>query len=297
MKVLYIKSNSERNKAFQLRTTIVESKDGKYVKKEAITPEARTHIARIRQSAKALSDHLTDTHLKAVDILHEDDKSITFAFIEGASLEKKFFEAQHDPEETKRLFDAYRTLLEEGFKTTLFDHTTMVSPEMVQLFGNRDYACFDGMLCYDGFTNMDMIFSNLIEKDSTTYLIDYEWAYPISLPVEYILYRTYMLLPEKMKALLDLAFTHEELYQKMERHFIDRYVMANGFYFQKNQYMKLNLPIAEDIAHKESHIADLERYTQSLSHENEIMQKEVAKAHQLGTSPMRARSSTFVTNR
>ena len=47
------------------------------------------------------------------------------------------------------------------------------------------------------------------------------------------------------------------LYLKMERHFVDKYVMNNGFYFQKYQYLKLNTPIVEHIKRKENHITEL----------------------------------------
>jgi len=268
MKVLYIKNNSERNKAFQLRTTIYEQGGTRYVTKEAITPEARSHIARMKENRKRLSESIVDPSFKLVDIVSETENSLTFAFVEGVSFESMFHQAEHDLQALKALFERYTSLLHNTFQTTQFDHTVMVTEEMKQLFGDLDYSILDGTPCYSGICNIDMILSNLIEKDGDLYLIDYEWAYTLNLPVAYILHRTFQLLPKAYQEKLDANFDHPLLYHKMERHFIDHYVMKEGFYFQKNRYMKRNTPISEHIRIKEEHIGQLEQHVEDLAAEN-----------------------------
>ena len=282
MKVLYIKNNSERNKAFQLRTTICEKNGQRYVTKEAITPEAQVHLSRMKENREKLSRHIIDPAFKLVDIVSETENSLTFAFVEGESFENMFYHAQHTPNTLQTLFERYRRLLCDTFETTQFDHTTMATDEMKRLFGNLDYSLLDGSLCYSGICNIDMIPSNLIENEGIVHLIDYEWAYELNLPVDYILYRTFQLLPEPHKEMLDISFDHPLLYHKMERHFIDNYVMHKGFYFQKHHYMKVNTPIAEHIKNKEQHIAQLESHLKNLEEEIHACKKAYEQLEETG---------------
>ncbi len=274
MKVLYIKNNSERNRAFQVRTTIYEDNGNKYVKKEALTTEAIPHIQKMKQSFQLLQKH-TQEGLVPVTILQDDEKNIVFRFLEGESFEQRFVQAQANPEKIKELFSQYTALLEKSFKLTQFDHKSMINDEWKQLFGDMDYSIFDGQRCFDGVCNLDMILSNLIEVsgEEKIYFIDYEWTFTLNIPFEYIIYRTYNLLPKKIQQSLELTFEHAPLYDKMERHFIDSYVMNRGFYFQKNQYMQINTPIAEHIRIKEEHNQQLEAHVDHLAEEIKSLQK------------------------
>ena len=275
MKILYIKNNSERNRAFQLRTTIYEENGVRFVKKEAITPEAVAHIENMKESYKKLSENIVDPNFKLVPIVAEGNGYIIFEFIDGESFEKKFENNKNNPQALQKLSDHYLSILNNSFKTTTFDHTTMVTDEMKKLFGKLDYSEFDGTICYDGICNIDMILSNLIEKDGIVYLIDYEWAYSLSLPVEYILHRTFMLLQPEFKTLFERSFSHARLYHIMERHFIDSYVMRDGFYFQKNRYMKVNIPITQHIKIKEENIEQLESRVEEVAGENRRLDKKL----------------------
>ena len=280
MKILYIKNNSERNRAFQVRTTIYEDGGKKYVKKEAITPEAKSHIQKMQQSFISLKESMQGS-LQPVTIVENDEKSVVFTFLQGESFEQRFSQAQENPQKLKELFAHYSKLLETSFSLTSFDHKTMLNDELRELFGDNDYSVFDGKRCFDGLCNLDMILSNLIEvaDEQKIYFIDYEWTYNLNLPLEYIIYRTYTLLPKKIQQSLELTFEHATLYDKMERHFIDNHVMYKGFYFQKNQYMQINTPIAEHIRIKEEQNQQLEIQAEHLMDKIAVAGKALEYAH------------------
>jgi GT2 family glycosyltransferase len=277
MKILYTKNNSERNQAFQLRTIIYEEDGRKYVKKEAITQASMPHLEKMKENYTRLSESIIDPKIKLAPIIAEDEKSLTFEFIEGVSFEKQFEAVSEDPSELKKLLQKYLSVLEEGFRTTQFDHRTMVNSEMERIFGSHPYEELDGERCYDGICNLDMIFSNLIEKEGELYLIDYEWAYALSLPVSYILYRTALMLPEAYRTQL-VDTPHTLLYHKMERHFIDAYVMQDSFYFQKNRYMKVQLPVVKTIEEKEIHVKQLEAHIRALTEQLDSVGEELSYA-------------------
>ncbi len=271
MKILYVKNNSERNVAYQLRTLIFEKEHVRYVSKTAATPQARAHIRNIEKNYRLLRDSIVAKEIVPVPIVEADAESLTFAYIEGKDYETALLQASRDTESYRKTFSRYEELLERFLPVTRFDHTAMVTPELIALFGDLDYARFDGMPCYDGISNIDMIPSNIVVHEEKTYLLDYEWVFPLHLPVEFVLYRSYMLLSPKERDMLDRSFAHADLYEKMERHFIHNVVMKEGYYFYKNRYIKLNLPI-------EKHTGELIR----LGNQLDTTHKEVMRLHNLG---------------
>jgi len=88
MKILYVKINSERAKKFQLKTIIYETNGQKFVKKQAMHPDAIAHLKKMKQSYVNLTKSITNKQLKLAKIIDEDHDSLTFEFIEGISLEK-----------------------------------------------------------------------------------------------------------------------------------------------------------------------------------------------------------------
>ncbi len=262
MKILYIKCNSERAKEFQLRTVIFEDGGKIYVSKEAINSQATEHILNMQKNYDLLNSSIVNSKLKLVPIVSSSDKKVIFEFLEGKGLDKIFSTASN--EKKVEILSDYKDILENSFKSTTFDSKAMVNDRFKAIFGNFDYSILDGLKCYDGVTNLDMIFSNFILVKDGLYLIDYEWSFELSLPIDYILYRTYLMLPDSAKELANWEFENIELFHKMERHFIDSYVMKDGFYFYKNNYIKLNMPIEETLRAKDEHIKGLEEHVKIL---------------------------------
>ncbi len=261
MKILYIKNNSERAKEFQLKTIIYEEDGQKYVKKEALNAEAIPHLKKMKESYTKLTAATLDTKIAFAKIIDEDEKSLTFEFIDGVSFEKKFQAALSSGNDAiKKVIKVYMDLLRTGFKVTQFDSQTMVTDKFKTIFGDLDFSSLNGHLCFEGIGSIDLIFSNIIYKDDKIYFIDYEWAYTLNLPVDYIIHRTFEMISTHNRN-FDNDFANDIfLYHKMERHFVDKYVMKDGFYFQKKNYLKENSLIehlALQVEGKEEHIQEL----------------------------------------
>jgi len=257
MKILYVKNNSERSKKFQLRTIVFEENGKKYIKKQAITKESITHLMQMKENYKNLTEAIINPKLKLAKIIDESENSLTFEFIEGESLEHKFNDAiKINQDAQEEILNEYITLVKHSFKTISSNETTLTTREHKTLFRDLDLSPLKNEICFDSVSNIDLIFSNIIYKDDYIYLIDYEWAFNISIPINYVIHRTLSMLP----AITDYSqyiSNHNLIYTKMERYFVDQYVMNNGFYFQKNQYLKPNSQITEHIKGKEAHIAEL----------------------------------------
>jgi len=258
MKILYVKNNSERHKAFQLKTIIYEEGGQKFVKKEALTNEAIPHLKKMKTSYTQLTSSIIDSKIAFAKIVKEDEKSLTFEFIDGESLEQRFQNAiKMGSDAVEKVIQDYSELLSYGFQTCKFDSKSMVTDEFKLLFGDRDYTSLSGQQCFEGISNIDLIFSNIIYKEGKVYFIDYEWTYSLNIPVDYIKYRTMEMVSDLSRNIVNKTKSHAFLYHKMERNFVDDYVMNNGFYFQRHKYIKASVLQTEYIQAKEEHIQEL----------------------------------------
>ncbi len=235
MKVLYVKCNGERSKEFQLKTVIYEDNGQRFVKKHALCSEAIPHLKRMKESYTNLTDSIVNPKIKAAKIIGETESSLTFEFIEGISLGERFSKAlKLGNSEESKVISKYRELLKSGFKTTVFDSSTMVTSEFIKYFGDYDYSELNGELCFKGISNIDTIFSNIILTDNNIYLIDYEWVLPLNIPISYVSFRE--------------LHQENEFFKKMENHFITKVVAAqNSFYKVQGNYLKNRLNIAQQI--------------------------------------------------
>ena len=121
MKVLYVKTNSERDKKYQLQTTIYEVDGEKFVKKKALCKEAIPHLMRMKESFTTLSESIVDPRIHLAKIVKEESDALTFEFINGTSMEERILRAvKNGIEETiERELERYIELLKRGFKTSL----------------------------------------------------------------------------------------------------------------------------------------------------------------------------------
>jgi len=222
MKILYVKHNSERAKEFQLRTIIYEINGKKYVKKQAMCKEAIPHLMKMKEHEKKLQDSIINPNVKITKIIDETEDSLVFEYIEGISLERKYQQAKKLGKEAEVTKD-YITFVKTSFKTTEFNIEMMVTDSFKQILGDLDYSILEKEICFDSISNIDLLFSNIIFKDNYIYLIDYEWIYDLSIPINFTIYRA---LHEK-----------NELHESMEENFIHNIVVRqNGFFNIQNQY-------------------------------------------------------------
>ena len=244
MKILYIKNNSERAKQFQLKTIIYEIDGEKFVKKQALCKEAIVHLKNMKDSYIKLSNSIINPKVKLAKIIDEEDDSLTFQFINGISLETKYKNAlKHNEKKADSIINEYKELLNKSFKTIIFDNKNMINDNIKDIFGSFNYRQFDGKVCFDGVSNIDLIFSNIIYKDDDIYIIDYEWVFDFSLPLEYIYYR--------------FERKDNSLFKDMDNNFINNLVVQKGYLEYSKQYKKEILNIKDNIAIREYNFIQL----------------------------------------
>jgi len=288
MKILYVKNNSERAKEFQLKTIIYKEDGQKYIKKQALNKESIPHLKKMKESYTKLTASIIDPRIKLAKVIDESENSLTFEFIEGISLEKKFNIALSSSKDASlKIIEEYIDILQHGFKLTKFDNTSMISKTFKKLFGELDFSNLNQQYCFDGISNLDLIFSNIIYKDDTIYLIDYEWSYLVNVPIDYILYRPLSMISSNSNDFLDHFSINTLMYHRMERHFVDKYVMHDGFYFQKENYLKANSFIIEQVEHLKLHVEQLKSHLQG---KEDHIQELASKMNVIGEDLSYARS-------
>lgn len=259
MKIHYIKSNSERNEAFGLQTIIYEEKGRRYVKKRPLGPKAKAHFKNLRSSREQLEQTIQNPSIKLVPLVEEKEEELIFSYIEGESFEEKLRTLKSE-EKIEAFLRDYFDLLKSSFSIQRFD-AAKDGASLVSYFGERDYSYFDGKEAFAKISNIDLILSNLIEQNGAIYIIDYEWSLPANVPLSFVLYRTISQLDgeiaQKMLERFDLG---DPIFEEMERHFIDRYVMKDGFYHYRHNYMKVNLPLKKYLEEKDREIEQLKPY-------------------------------------
>ena len=241
MKVLYVKNGSERDKKFQLQTMIYEENGKKFVKKSILRAEALPYLNKMQDNYAKLSKAIINPKVKLAKIVGQDERSLTFEYIEGVSLAKQFNQIPKTQESVDAFVEAYIDFLKSSFKTTKFDSKSITS-EFRELFGSFDYSLLDGEVCFEEISNVDLTFSNIIYRDSDIYIIDYEWAFECEIPIHYIVYRTLY-----YKSILSSTIASDKIYKSMEHNFIKSCVGEVSFHKYKTNYQKKRSTIEESL--------------------------------------------------
>lgn len=243
MRVLYVKTNSEREKCYQLQTVIYEENGRKYVKKRAICQEAIPHLMSMQQKYEKLSASIINPNIRLAKIVKVEDDSLIFEFIEGVSLESKIVDALKSKREDliKEVINSYLTILESGFSTRIGLTDTLNISEQNALFERFNFSHLKESKFFEEVSNVDLIFSNIIYADDRIYIIDYEWVFETPLPIKYALYRAFRSLYEFDELDRENYFSDDEyaLFDKIERQFIFFEIMSpRSFYQFQERYAK-----------------------------------------------------------
>ncbi|EET60654.1 glycosyltransferase, group 2 family protein [Marvinbryantia formatexigens DSM 14469] len=227
--ILYVKSNSERRREFQILTKIIRRDGERLVRKEPLCAEAEPFVRQI--IANGAVRYGTDyENLPAA----EKDGALEYAFVEGETL-----------------FDRIRTLADAGdtegivqllqkFYETCFAgcprKEDYAGEAFQKLFGS---AKGQGSRACVRPANLDLICDNVYMEKQRRLVIDYEWIFDMEIPVDFIMWRLlndlYTKLPQLRglfvkKTLMDIfgiTGDDEELYRKWSQHFVYRYVGAD----------------------------------------------------------------------
>ncbi len=276
MKVLYVKNGSERDKKFQLQTTIYEENGKRFVNKSVLCDEALPHLQNIYENYKSLSESIINPKVKLAKIIAKDERSLTFEYIDGVSLSKQLNKLEKTQEKVDIFVQEYIDFIKSSFKTTMFDSKN-VSKELEKVFGSFDYSVFNGEVCFDGISNIDLIFSNIIYKDDEIYIIDYEWVFEFDLPVNYTIFRTL-----KYMHLLDSLGKYEifKIYEELEKIFIEDYAYDKSFNKYNLQYGKKRVTVDELIRDKEQEVIVLSQQLQNKEQEVIVLSQQLQNKEQ-----------------
>lgn len=235
--ISYIKHSDKRAKQFQIKTMIVECDEKKRVIKEACSQEAKQHLYKMFEYYQRMKKTAL---YEPVQTWLVDDRLI-FEYLDGYTLEQELdllLEEKRIDEMLKRmdyLFQHYHPYANNPFQKT---------NEFCRVFGDVNVPR-SGCL---SFTNIDLVFQNIIICKQKEWIIDYEWMFDFPIPLRFVMYRALYLYAhssKKRKILLDMDimsyfhFTKEEIYtyDQMEHHF-QLYVQGD-YRLQKQQLDRL----------------------------------------------------------
>ena len=152
------------------------------------------------------------------------DGAAYFEFLHGQTFEELLDDRRKEQdyaglaEELQR----YRKLLTAALEKDLKPFRK--SAEFVEMFGNPEFT-----KAYRGASvnNLDWIFGNLMETRDGIQIIDYEWTFPVQVPVEYLIWRAvslYLNNREDVKSLglmaqMEISEAEEAVFREMEHHF------------------------------------------------------------------------------
>lgn len=183
VKAVYF-NNAQRIDDYQIQTMIMKNKaDEKVtVQKSFLKSDKNFYIfTKMNECYGVLSEEFPNLEYVKPQI---NNKKISYEFIDGTPLEVVLAEDVHQYEDLVRKF---RNMLDTYLmcnRDMLHDFT--VTEEYICFFGNNVVKTKEKSLQV---TNLDMQFSNLIQKDDKVYCIDYEWLVEFPVPFEFVLYR------------------------------------------------------------------------------------------------------------
>ncbi|SFV52974.1 hypothetical protein MNB_SV-6-5 [hydrothermal vent metagenome] len=276
MNILYVKSNSERDKRYQIQTIVYEEDGERFVKKKALCREANRHISNMRESYYKLSDSIVDTNISLAKIVKEESDALTFEFVDGISMESKILRSIKDGTLSTAV-DEYMKLISNGFETIKTAPDGITAYDGKRIFGNIDFAPIGSTLCFKSISNIDLIFSNIIYRDGVAHIIDYEWVFDGSVPLKYSLYRAFRSLHEIEQIDMGSYFSRDELaiYETMERRFIYFEVTnGNSFYQYRDRYEKYRPNLYELKSTQESDILKLSEKVATLENNVDELEDE-----------------------
>lgn len=221
--VIFSKYSNDRAARFQIRTDVVKGPQGKVVRKVPVCKDAREHIQKLKHWEETLNP-LYEKNAVRVNRCELKDGGACFEFLNGRTYEARLDEL--------RIRKDYAGLAAEllAFKKLL---VKTLMPELkpfkkseafAEMFGNPSFH-----KAYEGIevNNLDWIFGNLMETEDGIQIIDYEWTFPVQVPVEYLLWRAvslYLHSREDIRGLglmaqLGITPEEEQIFEEMEHHF------------------------------------------------------------------------------
>lgn len=206
MKKIYSKITKERQKQFQIETYITQDGDEKQVVKKALTPECIEHIQGMQ---RYYEKHRSANFLCPSRMISE--KEVAFEFLQGKSLCNEMLEALAQRAEAK--FISYLRIYDEIIRQNVqvVKGPFMAENGFEEIFGN---VAFEDEIEYATGLNIDMAFDNIIrdESDGSYKIIDYEWVFPLNIPIKFVIYRAVLAFYTRNASAMKDIIGLEEIY-------------------------------------------------------------------------------------
>ncbi len=182
--ITYAKYSNDRAEEYMLRTELVETANGKKIRKCPMSKEAETHVKGMEKYYQLLKKRYEDSGLKINPCqLSEDGTCVEFPFEKGTTLEVLLDECleKNDMEGFYALFDKYVSFISYGEDS--------------------------------GVTDYDLIFANILVDGDEWTVIDYEWTLEKTISTQEIAFRAIYcyVLEEEKRNKLNLDFIINKL--------------------------------------------------------------------------------------
>lgn len=231
-RVIFSKYSNDRSESFKIHTDILEDEQGvRYVRKVGMTDLAKRHLEAMHEMSGRLQEMYASSKFE-VNQSQYHDGVLELEYIQGETLEDILdgYLSQQKYGEFVQLVSEYAA---EMKKTAAVPFVPCDGYH--EIFGREAYAA-SGQMAMEC-SNIDMIFPNLVQRDDKWTVLDYEWMFPMTVPLEFIMFRTahYYLTPDRERMagdvdIYDLLGVNREnctVFQKMEENF-QRFVCANN---------------------------------------------------------------------
>lgn len=189
MKTIFAHFSRHRSPDFQIATAIIEHTDGsRMVKKTCLTEGAGGHLARIAANGTLLSESLLLANVQVNKIVSRDSRSLTFEYIDGVSFEDRLLHAfaVRDKNRYLEIIAEYYNLICTMSRTVSSFRPGSCNAD---IFGDLDLSELGKENSFLEIANLDLVFGNILLKNSTYCLIDYEWVFRTPVPPSFLLFR------------------------------------------------------------------------------------------------------------
>lgn len=184
-KIIYTKYSNDRIKKYQICTQIIEySEQKKIVRKSAVSQEAVNHIQNMITHKNSLDECFAGTKFKTNNIFNNGFDFVDFDFIQGERLDILLDEYLKNLQFDK-FFDVVTMVFEQFEKCKKISFSSNEICD--KIFGK---SVFDENESAISIADIDLVFQNiLLDSNCDLHVIDYEWIYDFSLPLDFLKWR------------------------------------------------------------------------------------------------------------
>ncbi|MDO4519589.1 MAG: hypothetical protein Q4B47_04765 [Eubacteriales bacterium] len=231
-KIIFSKYSNERAKRFALRTDIIQTEEGRKVRKMALFPEGEEHIRHIKHCENALTECYHDSRI-TLNRCEYDEQGAWLEYLTGETLEEQLDEMVLDGQQERvcEFLMDYLDEVKKGFQNTSFEMTEAFR----EVFGEVELPA---NLLSGNIVDIDMVLNNVMAVNGWT-LIDYEWTFDFPIPFDFVAYRIlyyYLhgsstrntLLSYDLIRKIGITEEMEQIYSSMEKHFQEIYVQRDS---------------------------------------------------------------------